>query len=150
MSATLEEVLQVNHKCEKLAASDSKTVNDAFGSLTHLTGQVGLGIGLLAQANLNIAGHSKNESTSYTAFATTYALPTACMSFDHKSKTYGIAAAMSTGTPTGSAGQLGSNGQKSGAMSNVRNPILKVLGEQRRVEVTAGFLMLVSAFFINM
>ncbi len=146
VSATLEEVLQVNHKCEKIAASDSKTANDAFGSLTHITGQVGLDIGLLAQANLNIAGRTKNESISYTAFATTYPLPTACMSFDRKAKTYGIAGAASTG----STGKNGPNDQKSGAVLNISNPILKVLGKQRRVEVAAGFLTLVSAFFMNM
>lgn len=146
VSATLEEVLQVNHKCEKIAASGSKNANDAFGSLTHITGQVGLDIGLLAQASLNIAGQSRNENASYTAFATSYPLPTACMSFDRKAKTYGIAST----TPTGSAGQIGHDGQKSGAVSNISNPLLRVHGKQIRIEAAAGLLMLVSAFFMTM
>lgn len=146
VSATLEEVFQVNHKCEKIAASDSNTANDAFGSLTHVTGQVGLDIGLLAQANLNIGGYSMNENASYTAFSTAYPLPTVCMSFDRKEKTYGVASA----TPTGSAGQLGHNGQKSGAVSSISNPILRVLGKQSRVEVAAGLLMMVSGIFMTM
>ena len=142
VSATLEQVTHVNSKCEDITNSTSGNgiAKDILGSLTHVRGEVGLGIGLLEQANLDIAGHNINENASFAIFTTGYPLPTACMSFDSKAKTYGLASATSTGTA--------SNGQKSGGEQSIINPLVKVLGIRNRVEVAAGFLIVVSFCFV--
>ena len=154
VSATLEQVAHVNSKCEPQPLSSSSTpgsvATEIFDSLTHIKGDVGFDIGVLAQANLNIDGASFNENASYTAFATSYPLPTACISFDSKSKTYGVAGASVSASGTGNTGQIGKTDQKSDAVSSFKNPVLEVLGKQRRMELAAGILMLVSAGFATL
>ena len=144
VSATLEQVAHTNSKCEPQPLSDTK---DIFNSLTHLKADVGFDIGVLAQANLNVDGAQFNENASYTAFSTGYPLPTACISFDGKAKTYGVAGASASATSTAAAGNMD---QKSDAPSRFSNSILNVLGERKRVEVAAGLLMLVSACFMSL
>lgn len=142
VSATLEQVTHVTSKCEDITNSTSGNgvAKDILGSLTHIRGEVGFGVGLLEQANLDIGGHNVNKNASFTIFSTGYPLPTTCISFDSKAKTYGPASATSAGAASG--------GQKSGGEPSVINPLVKVLGMRNRVEVAAGFLILVSFCFL--
>ena len=140
ISATVEQVTHVNSKCDKVTNSNTANgiANDIYNSLTHVYGGVEFDIGLLAQANLNVGGHTFNENGSWPVLSTAFPLPTACISFDSKAKTYG-AAGTTAGAPTGtgSAGQAGH--QKSGAALTLCSPIQKV---------AAGLLILVSMCFI--
>ena len=139
VTATVEQVTHVNSKCESVANSNTANgiANDIFNSLTHISGNVSFDIGLLAQANLNTAGHTFNENGSWPVLATEYPLPTACISFDSKAKTYGPAGA-TPGAPTGS-GSAGPH--NSGAAPNLGNSMQ---------QLAAGFLILVSMCFITL
>ena len=150
VSATVAEVRRVNSKCENSSMPNSNTANgivtDVIDSLTHISGEVGFNVGLLAQANLNIGGHVKQENDTYVVLSTAFPLPTACISFDRKAKTYGPANVTSTSSVTGP----GHGGQKSGAASSTGNPIPQFLGEQKCVGLAAGLLILASAYFVTL
>ena len=140
VSAKVEQVTHVNSKCDPVSSSDTAKgiANDIFSSLTHISGDVDFGIGLLAQAALNIDGHTFNENGSWPVLSTAYPLPTACISFDSKSKTYGPAGT-TPGAPTGTGTAGAAGHQKSGAASILGTSIPRV---------AVGVLIMVSLCFM--
>ena len=94
----------MSSKCENVTAADEKV----FDTLTHVDASVDLGLGLVAEVDVDVGGLSFQDDDPYSLLHTSYALPTACMSFDAAKKSYGAATA--TATPT-----KGHDGAKSGA-----------------------------------
>lgn len=129
----------MSSKCENVTAS-----NDIFDTLTHIDASVDVGLGLTADADVDIGGISFEDAAPYSVLQTSYALPTACMSFDAGAKSYGPATA--TPSPTTSATK-GHDGAKSGAAGVVSPFGAQGAGFMGTMAVS-GLMALGSVFFM--
>ena len=99
-----------------------------------------VGLGLVAEADVNVGGLSFQDSEPYSLLHTSYALPTACMSFDAGAKSYVAATAAAASATT-----TGHGGAKSGAAPGV-------IGAQgtaglNGMMLVAGLMVVGSVFF---
>lgn len=149
VSATVAEVAHVDSKCESASATTTTkgALPDLFDSLTHITGSVDVGFGILAQADLVIGFH---ENVTFPLLSTSFPLPTACIRFDKKASTFGPASATSTsGIGPNGNGHGNGNGKTSDA-SHIAVPSSTVFGGLKRLGAAAGLLLLVSACFVTL
>ena len=156
ISATVAQVANVNSKCEPAAmSSDNNTGLDGaldgiFNSLTHLTSDVELAVGVVAEQKVeaknffDVAGRE-----AYTAFSTDFPLPTACFSFDAAAKTFGSPTSSNTASGTPGASAL-PGGTKSAASLGKDNALGGVVGKWGRFETTLAILVCVSACFLRL
>lgn len=105
----------MSSKCENATAN-----NDIFDTLTHVDASVDVGLGLTAEADVDIGGISFGDAAPYSVLQTSYALPTACLSFDAGAKSYLPATATPSVTTTTTTTAKGHDGAKSGAAGVVR------------------------------
>ena len=156
ISATVAQVANVNSKCEPEAVSSNNNtgldgaLDDLFSSLTHLTSEVELAAGVVAEQEFHAVNFFNEEArTSYTAFSTKFPLPTACFSFNADAKTFGSPTSSNTvsGTPGASAIP---GGTKSAASMGKDNAFGSVVGKWGRFETTFAILVCVSACFLRL
>ena len=154
VSATLSQVSHVNAQCEAAPSSTpSDTTNataDIFASLTHLMPAVNMSVGIVAEAEIHAGVFSFAERQPYTAFQTGFPLPTACLGFDDKAKTYGPASAVVASATATAGGKALPGGAKGAATSGKSNPLRSVVGTWGRFETTAGILAAVFACFLSL
>ncbi|KAL8909501.1 MAG: hypothetical protein Q9207_000181 [Kuettlingeria erythrocarpa] len=148
VSATVSQVAHVNDVCEPIPDTltpdnaTSATINgvleDVFGSLTHIESNVGLAVGVLAQANLGAVG----ADAEYVIFNTSFPGPTACFSYDGDKRTLGPVVAKATAAGVEDAKGAVPSGTSSAAVGKER--------DVRRVEVMAALLLGVCACFVGL
>lgn len=114
LTSTLSTVHHVSSKCENATAN-----NDIFDTLTHVDASVDVGVGLTAEADVDIGGISFGDAAPYSVLQTAYALPTACLKFDAGAKSYVPATATPSVTTTTTTAKS-HDGAKSGAAGVVR------------------------------
>ena len=96
LSATVAQVNQVDEKCNPANKSSDGIKEFADGSLTNIVPKVEFGVGVLMNAQLDVPAFTADIGAETTLASTGYPLPTACISYDGKAKTYGAAAAANT------------------------------------------------------
>lgn len=161
ISATVEQVSNVNSKCEREAGSSNNNnatsaldgvSDDIFGSLTHLKSEVDLAVGAVGELAVKAGNFKMGDTVSHTFWSTGFPLPTACLSFDAAAKTFGTptsSTASTTATATPGAGAAG--GDSSSAASTGReNPLGGTFGPWGRFETTLVMLACVSLGFVGM
>ena len=94
VSATVAEVRHINELCAPTSnITNSSGLNPEghfyFDNLTNIIPKVDIDLGVLAVAKLHAGQFTAEEDKVYTAFATSTPLPTACLIFDQKAKTFG-------------------------------------------------------------
>ena len=140
----------MDSKCENITSSATANglINDIFDTLTHIDASVDVGLGLTAQAEVDIGDYSFADSAPYSLLETSYALPTACMSFDADARSYGPAAATASATGSADGSEGRSDGGKSGA-AGVVNPfgVLQSAG-WRGMALVSGLLAVGSVCFV--
>lgn len=156
ISATVAQVANVNSKCEPEAVPSNNdtgadgALDDFFSSLTHLTSEVDLAVGVVAKQKvaagkfIDVAGRK-----AYTAFSTGFPLPTACLSFDAAAKTFGSPASGPTTSSTAGSGAV-SGSSKSAASMGKENPFGLIVGQWGRFETTFAILICISAYFLRL
>ncbi|KAF4630480.1 hypothetical protein G7Y89_g7655 [Cudoniella acicularis] len=126
LSATIS-TTSGDDKCQPIAnlsAADALTTH-IFPNLTHITGSIGVDVGLQVDAALSVADvGSTSVGTTATLAGTTFTLPTACLSFDATktalvSPTFTPTATAHAGSSANStltgAGSLATNDSSSGS-----------------------------------
>ena len=149
VTATLGTVSEVNSHCENVTNSTTanKALDDVFGLLTHVTEDVVLGIGLTEQLKgVFPDGYQAGYSPSQTLTATTFSLPTGCLSFDSHAKTYGPATVTTTSTATSTKDGKGTATGKSAA--SVNSPVGEGYAGSGRLLIVSGLLFVVSTCFM--
>ncbi len=121
-------------------------INDVFDTLTHIDASVDVGLGLVAQAELDVGEYSFKDNKPFSLIETSFALPTACMSFDAGAKTYGPASATSSATGSATATK-GHSGGKSGA-AGVVNPFGAQGAGLRGMVAVSGLMVVGSVCFV--
>ncbi|KAL8794368.1 MAG: hypothetical protein Q9195_003066 [Heterodermia aff. obscurata] len=147
ISATVAQVANVNSKCEPEAVPANNdtglggALDDFFNSLTHLTSEVELAVGVVAEEEVH-AGvlFTQVAVTSYTAFSTDFPLPTACFSFDAAAKTFGSPTTSNSASGTPGASAI-PGGTKSAASLGKDNALGGVVGKWGRFETTFAILL---------
>ncbi len=96
LEAKISQVVDVNERCEAVnttaAAADD---DDAFASLTLIEPSVVLDVGLIAEVDVR-AGRRIDFTAEYPLLNKTFALPTACLSYDADASSYAPAAVAAT------------------------------------------------------
>ena len=86
-------------------------------------------MGLVAEAEVDVGGFSFQDAEPYSLLSTSYALPTACMSFDAGAKSYVAATAAAASTSATNEATKGHGGASSGAAgAGLRSMMLLVSG----------------------
>ena len=153
ISATVAQVANVNSKCEPVAVSSNNNtgldgaLDGFFNSLTHLTSEVELAAGVVAEEEVKAIDVAGREA--YTVFSTDFPLPTACFSFDAAAKTFGSPTSSNTASGTPGASAL-PGGTKSAASLGKDNALGGVVGKWGRFETTFAILVCVSACFLRL
>ncbi|KAI9718259.1 MAG: hypothetical protein M1812_004249 [Candelaria pacifica] len=80
------------------------TLANSFGNLTHIVPSVELAVGVELEAAFQQGNFKQDIETDYTAYATTFTLPTACLSYDKAKSSFGAAVQNLQTTATGTAG----------------------------------------------
>ena len=105
LSATIAQVNHVDEKCNpanKSSSSSSDKIKEfADDSLTNVIPKVEFGVGVLVNAQLDVPAFTADIGAETTLASTGYPLPTTCMSYDGKAKTYGAAVAANTKKASG-------------------------------------------------
>ncbi|KAL9066955.1 MAG: hypothetical protein Q9161_007199 [Pseudevernia consocians] len=148
LTSTISTVSHVDSKCENVtnSAVANGIIDDVFDTLTHIDASVNVGLGLVAQAELDVGEYSFKDNAPYNLAETSFALPTACMSFDAGAKSYGPASATSSATGSATATQ-GHSGGKSGA-AGVVNPFGAQGAGLRGMVVVSGLMVVGSVCFV--
>ena len=153
ISATVAQVANVNSRCEPEAMPSSNNtgldgaLDGFFNSLTHLTSEVELAVGVVAEEGVKAIDVAGREA--YTVFSTDFPLPTACFSFDAAAKTFGSPTSSNTASGTPGASAL-PGGTKSAASLGKDNALGGVVGRWGRLEATFAILVCVSACFLRL
>lgn len=104
-----------------------------------------VGLGLTAQAQVDVGDYSFKDNAPYSLLHTSFALPTACMSFDARAKSYAPAAATATTSATGSA--AAAKGHSGGAAGAV-NPFGAQGAGLRGMMLLSGLMVLGTVCFV--
>lgn len=134
VSATVAEVRHVNELCEPSTNNTNSTgLNPSghyyFDNLTNIVPSVQMDLGVLAAADLSAGSFVVAEEKVYTAYATSAPLPTKCLIYDEKAKTFGdprataVAKWGKTGAKTGNGGS-GQTGKSAAGSVRERNPFV--------------------------
>ena len=158
ITATVAQVANVNSRCEPEAVPSNNgtgadgALDDFFSSLTHLTSDVELAVGVVAEEKVEVGTFGDIAGRQpYTILSTDFSLPTACLSFDAAAKTFGSPTASSTASSTGTAGSnVIPGGSKSVASMGMENPLGSVIGKLGRLETTLAILVCVSGCFLRL
>ncbi len=146
LTATFSTLSHVNANCETANTSSSienKALDIIYDTLTHIDASVDLGVGVIAEAEVDFGDYSFKDKDPYTVLSTDYALPTACISFDVGKKTFGVPSATSSG---GAAGATGKTAVGAGLRDT--NPLGQYGGVLGRGWIVVGMLGAVSACFV--
>lgn len=145
LTSTLSTVSHVTSTCENVTgnAVANGIINDIFDTLTHVDASVDVGLGLTAQAEVDVGDYSFRDNKPFSLLETSYALPTACMSFDAGAKSYGPASATGSASAT-----TGHNGGKSGAVAGAINPFGAQGAGWRGLMAVSGLMVVGSVYFI--
>lgn len=101
LTTTLSTVSHVDANCNNASSSTAKKA--IFDTLTHIGASAEIGLGVIAQAEVNFAGDGNLQDVDkYAVLTKSFDLPTGCVSFDAAAKTYG-AAEGATGTAAAGA-----------------------------------------------
>ncbi|KAI9697209.1 MAG: hypothetical protein M1836_004773 [Candelina mexicana] len=77
-------------------------LENSFGNLTHIVPSVELDVGVALEANIQQGNFMEDIETEYTALATTFVLPTTCLSYDKAKSSFGnVQNLQTTATGTG-------------------------------------------------
>ena len=139
----------MSSKCENVTsnAAANGIIDDIFDTLTHVDASVNVGLGLTAEAEVDIGGISFEDAAPYSLLETSYALPTACMSFDAGAKSY--VAATATPSSTSTSTTKAHDGAKSGAAGAVVSPFgSQGAGSMKGMMVVSGLMVVGSFFFM--
>lgn len=149
IKATIAQVNNVDSECNPVANASSQgnnIIDDIFGSLTNIVPEVDFDVGLVAQADLQGGGFTFGPKPArYTAFSIHSTLPTACLSFNAQSKTFGSP----TATSSGNDGK-GKDGTKGAATVGVVNPFAGIVNRYGRLQVTIGVLAFMLGCFLGL
>lgn len=77
-----------------------------------------IGLGLTAQAEINVGEYSFKDNKPFELLETSYALPTQCLSFDAGAKSYAAATATAAAAGSATAGGKGRSGAVGGGDRN--------------------------------
>ena len=145
LTSTLSTVSHVTSSCENVTnnAVANGIINNIFDTLTHVEASVDVGLGLTAEAEVKVANIAYGDSEPYSLLQTSYALPTACMSFDAGAKSY-VAA---TAAAARASSTDGHKGGKSVAAS-VINPFGAPGAGLRGMVIVSGLMVVGSVFFL--
>lgn len=145
VKATVSQVAHVDSKCDPVAnaSTGGDISDDIFGSLTNIVPEVDFDVGLVAQAEVHAFAYTLNNVAKWTAVQTAFTLPTACISFDARAKTFGSAAVSATATGGAGGGQI----KKNVATTGIVSPLMGIVRRCGRFEVVTMVLALVPGFF---
>ena len=149
LTATFSTLSHVNANCETANTSSSienKALDIIYDTLTHIDASVDLGLGVIAEAEVDFGDYSFKDKDPYTVLSTDYALPTACVSFDVGKKTFGAPSATSSGSAAGAAAKAA--GHSGGAGLRDTNPLGQYVSVLGRGWIVMGMLAAVSACFM--
>ena len=149
LTATFSTLSHVNANCETANTSSSvenKVLDIIYDSLTHIDASVDLGVGVIAEAEVDFGDYSFKDKDPYTVLSTDYTLPTACVSFDVGKKTFGVPSATSSGGAPGATGKTA--GHSIGAGLRDTNPLGQHSSGFGRGWIVIGMLGAVSACFV--
>lgn len=125
ISSDLSTVRHVDANCENATWSTAK--EDIFDILTHIDASIGIDLGVIAQAELSFGGSDKlNDVGKHTILSKSIALPTSCIGFDDKAKTYGVPPATGTEIQGASASASATGSDHKSAASNSLSPAWEV------------------------
>lgn len=137
-------------KCENASTTNTTTNTGKeiiFDALTHVDASVDVGLGLTAEAEVDVADVAFKDAAPYSLLRTSYALPTACLSFDEGAKRYGAATASPSPSATSTATK-GHDGGKSGGAVGVVNPFGAQSEGLRGMMVVSGLMVVGSVFLM--
>ena len=115
ISAVVSQVDGVNDKCEPLTGSNSNNgdIGKILGNLTHIVASVVVDVVLIAEASASAGDIQNSQSDVHTPWNTSWALPTACLSYDKNHQTYVPASVTTTSTASASTSASASGGKSS-------------------------------------
>ena len=145
LTATFSTLSHINANCETANTTSSienKALDIVYDTLTHIDASVDLGLGVIAQAEIDFGEYSFKDKDPYVLLSTDFSLPTACVSFDAGKKTYGVPSA------TGSSGGAAGGKTAGGAGLRDRNRIGLFGGGLGRGRIVGGLLGAVTACFM--
>ncbi len=146
LTATFSTLSHVNANCETANTSSSvenKALDIIYDTLTHIDASVDLGLGVIAEAEVDFGDISFKDKDPYTVLSKDFALPTACVSFDVGKKTFGAPSATSSGSAGGKTA-----GHSGGAGLRDTNPLRQYGSVLDRGWIVMGMLAAVSACFM--
>ena len=149
LTASFSTLSHVNANCETANTSSSvenKALDIIYDTLTHIDASVDLGLGVIAQAEVDFGDYSFTDKDPYTVLSKDFALPTACVSFDVGKKTFGAPSATSSGSVAGAAAKAA--GHSGGAGLRETNPLGQHGSVLGRGWIVMGMLAAVSACFM--
>ena len=148
LTASFSTLSNVNANCETASTTpvENKTLDVVYDTLTHIDASFDLGLGVIAQAEVDFGDYSFKDKDPYMLLSKEFALPTACVSFDAGKKTFGVPSA----TSSFGAGATGGAGGKKGGGAGLRDRNLIGLfgGGLGRGWIVGGLLGAVTACFM--
>lgn len=141
LTSTFSAVSHVNHKCENITNNPTANniINDVFDALTHIDAEVEIGLGAIAKADGKVGAYQVNDVASTGILTTQYTLPTGCLSFDGRGKTYAPATPTSSGA-SGASGASGTGANGGPGSKNSASAIGNPFEELGPVKVALGLL----------
>ncbi|KAI9772144.1 MAG: hypothetical protein M1839_002556 [Geoglossum umbratile] len=120
VSVTIERLTNVPGTCIASNATNiGNQLGHIFGNLTHISPNVQLDVGVGLAAEFQVAGVGSSIETDWTIASTAFPLPTACLSYDPKAKSYAPAGDPPATTTTSADG----NKAKKALGARARNPL---------------------------
>ena len=110
VTATFSTLSHINANCETANTTSSienKALDIIYDTLTHIDASVELGLGVIAEAEVDFGDYSFKDKDPYMLLSTDFSLPTACVSFDVGKKTYGVPGATSSSSGGAVSGKTG-------------------------------------------
>lgn len=151
ISATVSQVANVNSKCEPTNDTSGEGAEGFFGSLTRLTSEVDLSVGVLAEARVEAGNFFElGAITTYELWNTSFPLPTACYSFDAAAQSFGSPTATATATGTAGGNGIDGGGGNSAATAGMSNPLGHLITHWGRLETTFAVIGCVFAVFLGL
>jgi hypothetical protein len=96
LSINITHLDNVDQNCDPAPPSSSQKAGDVlavvdkfFGNFTNVVPSLELNVGALAEFEVGIGDLDESIATDYTITATTFSVPTTCLSFDEKGKSFG-------------------------------------------------------------
>ncbi|KAF7506252.1 hypothetical protein GJ744_012060 [Endocarpon pusillum] len=112
--AQISQVMDVNERCEAVNTTTTDDHHDAFDSFTLIEPSLVLDVALVSEGDIKVAGEQWAINGQWPLYNKTFALPTACLSYDADASSYAPPAVAATAgnrdAGEGSSGQGSSGG----------------------------------------